>query len=75
MGVPYDEGTTYRSGTRFGPRAIRNASMFYAYEGAKDRFYDADRNIRFQLMATTENYSPPSLTSATLGEFYPAEMF
>ncbi|KPK75341.1 MAG: hypothetical protein AMJ79_11515 [Phycisphaerae bacterium SM23_30] len=44
MGVPYDEGTTYRSGTRLGPRSIRNASMFYAYEGAKDRFFDADRN-------------------------------
>ena len=44
LGVPYDEGTTYRPGTRFGPRTIRNASMFYAYEGHEDRFYDADRD-------------------------------
>jgi len=43
VGVPFDEGTTYRPGTRLGPRAIRDASMFYAYEGQKDRYYDADR--------------------------------
>ena len=43
LGIPYDEGTTYRSGTRFGPRAIRDASMFYSYEGVEGRFYDADR--------------------------------
>ncbi len=43
LGVPYDEGVTYRPGTRFGPRAVRDASMFYSYEGQADRFYDADR--------------------------------
>ena len=43
LGIPYDEGTTYRPGTRFGPRAVRNASMFYSYEGVEGRFYDADR--------------------------------
>lgn len=29
MGVPFDIGTTYRSGTRFGPQAIRRISMLY----------------------------------------------
>ncbi|UCE50845.1 MAG: agmatinase [Desulfobacterales bacterium] len=43
LGIPYDEGTTYRPGTRFGPRAIRDASMFYSYDKKEDRFYDADR--------------------------------
>ena len=43
LGIPYDEGTTYRPGTRLGPRAIRDASMFYNYEGSEGRFYDADR--------------------------------
>lgn len=43
LGIPYDEGTTYRPGARFGPRAIRSASMFYSYEGVEGRFYDADR--------------------------------
>ncbi|MCA9298150.1 MAG: arginase family protein, partial [Phycisphaerales bacterium] len=27
-GVPYDTGVTYRGGTRFGPRAIRDASQY-----------------------------------------------
>jgi len=27
MGVPFDSGATYRSGTRFGPRKIREASL------------------------------------------------
>jgi len=43
LGIPYDEGTSYRPGTRFGPRAIRDASMFYNYDNQEDRFYDADR--------------------------------
>jgi len=47
LGIPYDEGTTYRPGTRFGPRAIRDASMFYSYEGVEGGFYDADRRKWF----------------------------
>ena len=43
MGVPYDEGTTNRPGTRFGPRAIREASMLYSYDSYEDRFYDTDK--------------------------------
>ena len=43
LGIPYDEGTTFRPGTRFGPRAIRDASMFYSYDSHEDRYYDADR--------------------------------
>ena len=31
LGVPYDMGTTYRSGARFGPNAIRSASSLYTY--------------------------------------------
>src|SRR3569832_770170 len=27
LGVPYDSSTSYRSGTRFGPRAIREQSL------------------------------------------------
>jgi agmatinase len=29
LGVPFDTGTTYRSGTRFGPQAVRNISALY----------------------------------------------
>lgn len=30
MGVPFDGGTTYRSGTRFGPQGIRRISALYS---------------------------------------------
>lgn len=31
LGVPYDMGTQYRPGTRFGPRAIREASTLFSF--------------------------------------------
>jgi len=35
VGVPYDSGTSYRSGTRFGPRKIREASLLlWGYNNA-----------------------------------------
>lgn len=40
IGAPYDMGTQVRSGTRFGPRSIRDASTIY---GMRDiRYYDAE---------------------------------
>jgi agmatinase len=29
LGIPFDEGTRYRPGSRFGPRGIRDASLLY----------------------------------------------
>jgi len=40
LGAPYDLGTQVRSGTRLGPRAIRNASMIYALREIS--YYDAE---------------------------------
>ena len=35
VGVPYDGATSYRSGTRFGPRAIREQSLLlWGYSNA-----------------------------------------
>jgi agmatinase len=31
LGVPYDMGTQYRSGARFGPRAIREAPTLFSF--------------------------------------------
>ena len=31
LGVPYDMGTQYRAGSRFGPRAIREASTLFSF--------------------------------------------
>ncbi|GAB4253972.1 MAG: agmatinase [Thermoleophilia bacterium] len=42
VGVPYDEGTSNRPGARFGPRAVRNASTLYSYEGSAELF-DVER--------------------------------
>lgn len=45
IGVPFDLGTQYRSGTRFGPRAIRNASALYALRGVG--YYDHEFDTVF----------------------------
>lgn len=45
LGIPYDMGTQYRSGARFGPRAIREASTLFsfghggAYDHEDDKTY------------------------------------
>jgi agmatinase len=43
LGVPFDMGTQYRSGARFGPRAIREASTLFSFGhgGAYDHEDDA----------------------------------
>ncbi len=38
LGIPYDEGTSNRPGARFGPRAVRDASTLYSYEGGVELF-------------------------------------
>jgi agmatinase len=40
IGAPYDMGTQVRSGTRFGPRGIRNASTIYETVGYYDSEFD-----------------------------------
>lgn len=42
LGVPYDSATTNRSGTRFGPRAIRDVSTFYSYREGDEPFVDVE---------------------------------
>jgi agmatinase len=49
IGVPYDEGTGFRPGTRFGPRALREASLRYAFFGtgpAKRGYWDLEAGRR-----------------------------
>jgi len=45
LGAPFDMGTQYRSGTRFGPRAIRQASALYALRGVG--YYDHEFDTVF----------------------------
>ena len=52
LGVPYDMGTQYRSGARFGPRAVREASTLFsfghggAYDHEDDVVYLPMDNVR-----------------------------
>jgi agmatinase len=45
IGVPYDMGSQWRAGQRFGPRAIREASTLYGF--GRDGAYDPEREITF----------------------------
>ena len=45
VGAPFDGGTTYRPGTRFGPQAVRRISALYdgySIDGAVDLFEELD---------------------------------
>ena len=52
LGIPYDMGTQYRSGARFGPRAIREASTLFsfghggAYDNEDDTVYLPTNEVR-----------------------------
>lgn len=53
LGVPFDMGTQYRSGARFGPRGIREASTLFsfghsgAYDHEDDATYLEQDKVRF----------------------------
>ena len=42
IGVPFDEGTTSRSGTRMGPRALREASTLWGWISPGEELYDGE---------------------------------
>ena len=46
LGVPYDEGTTSRSGARMGPRALREASTLWADRDGADALYDGEARVQ-----------------------------
>ncbi|MBS4021735.1 MAG: agmatinase [Dethiobacter sp.] len=45
IGVPFDQSTQYRSGTRFGPRGIRDGSTIYGF--GIGGTYDPERDVVF----------------------------
>ncbi len=45
IGVPYDEGTTARAGTREGPRALRSVSANWAYRHGTEPFWDGEAGV------------------------------
>jgi agmatinase len=42
LGIPWDEGTTSRPGARYGPRALRDVSTFWAYREDGAAYYDGE---------------------------------
>ncbi len=58
FGVPYDRTTSFRSGTRHGPNAIREASWnfeTYMMEHGRDLL-----DVKYHDMGNTEEFGPPS---------------
>jgi agmatinase len=45
IGVPWDEGTTSRSGARMGPRALRDVSTMWAFQDGLKPFYDGEAGV------------------------------
>ena len=45
VGVGWDEGTTFRSGTRMGPRALREASTMWAFQQDGETLYDGEAGV------------------------------
>jgi agmatinase len=46
LGVPWDLGTTSRSGARMGPRALREASTMYAFRDGLEALYDGEARVK-----------------------------
>ena len=45
LGIPWDEGTTNRSGARMGPRALREASTMWAFQNGLEPLYDGEAGV------------------------------
>jgi agmatinase len=45
LGVPFDQGATNRSGARFGPRALREASCLWAYREGTEALFDGEAGV------------------------------
>ena len=51
LGAPFDFGTQWRAGARFGPRAIRDASTLFSF--GHDGAYDFEDDVVYMPKATT----------------------
>ena len=45
VGVPWDQGTTSRSGARMGPRALRETSTMWAFQQDHEPLYDGEAGV------------------------------
>jgi agmatinase len=47
LGIPFDEGTTWKPGSRLGPRRIREMAMRFASLGQNAGYFDLDEGKRY----------------------------
>lgn len=45
VGIPWDQGTTHRSGARMGPQALRDASKLWTYQQEHETLYDGEAAV------------------------------
>jgi agmatinase len=64
VGVPYDEGTTGRTGAREGPQALRSISGQWAYRQESEAFWDGEADLSLlsgvRFVDTGDVYLPPT---------------
>ena len=46
IGIPWDQGTTSRSGARMGPRALRETSTMWAFQNGLQPLYDGEAGVK-----------------------------
>jgi agmatinase len=46
IGIPWDQGTTSRSGARMGPRALRDTSTMWAFQNGLEPLYDGEAGVK-----------------------------
>jgi len=72
LGIPTDFGASYRPGARFGPRAIREASMQYAYDPVEEGLFDIELNRTILKGLRIEDHGDVPLEPAATQENFTA---
>ena len=70
VGIPWDEGTTNRSGARLGPRALREASTMWAFQNGLEALYDGEAKVKL-----LGGVRWADCGDVALGPMWPAEQF
>jgi agmatinase len=65
LGIPFDGGTTYRPGTRFGPQALRKISALYTPLQLRDGDRPARADDACAMRATCSPFRPISRRAST----------
>ena len=70
IGIPWDQGTTSRSGARMGPRALRDTSTMWAFPNGLEALYDGEAQVKL-----LGGVRWADCGDVALGPMWPAEQF